>query len=59
MCPREFVADVRDVIRAAAFADKGIWPHRDGWADWPAVLVQAIEYFWVCEAETRAKLKLT
>lgn len=47
------VPGTSDVIKAARLARRGCWPIQGGWLDQAQILMEAVEYTWMCESPYR------
>lgn len=53
-CPKPLIVPgTYQVLRAARLARKGHWPIAGGWLDQANILIDAVEYVWMCEAPHR------
>ena len=55
-CPRKLILPgTYDILQAADFARKALWPIAGGWLDQANHLLQAVQHVWTCETPHRIK----
>lgn len=59
-CPLKFIGDdlpaVNRILKAADFAERGMWPIAGGWQEQAAACVDGIQTVWAARAEIAARI---